>query len=144
MNFDNFHQIYHIPIPEWLLDQAFCEVDKQFIETEEVNQWALDTILPVVRQVTGITDITICANHVNIGTNGVSPHDHLPHAFTSVLFLVEAEGKLVIHTPDEPYKIKPQEGMLVFFPADIVHHVEPSYCDELRISFVSNYERTSV
>jgi hypothetical protein len=133
-----------VVIPEWMIDQAFCEVNKAFIETPEVNEWAIETILPMIKKLLGDDTITICANHFHIGAAGLTPHDHLPHAFTSVLYLTDAEGELVIHLPDGKFQnVVPKEGRLVFLPAHLLHHVEQSPNDELRISFVSNYEYTT-
>lgn len=135
---------WKVEIPEWLLEQAFCEVNKAFIETEEVNAWALENILPLTQELLDCKNITICANHFHLGAAGLTPHDHLPNAFTSILYLTDAEGQLVIHLPDNKFMyITPEAGLLVTLPAHLVHHVEQSTSDELRISFASNYEFTT-
>lgn len=139
--FDGFYQFEHVAVPEWLIDAAFCEINKAYIETPELNDWANAHLLPMIHQVTGLTTLEMCANHIHIGAEGLTPHDHLPNAFTSVLFLCDAEGELAIHLPDgKMHLIKPKEGLMVFFPAEIIHHVNRSPNDELRVSFVSNYE----
>lgn len=135
---------YKVEIPEWLLEQAFCEVNKEYIETETVVDWALDNILPFAQKLLDTQDITICANHFHMGTAGLTPRDHLPHAFTSILYLTDAEGELVIHLPAGKFMhVTPEAGLLVTFPAHLVHHVEQSPIDELRVSLASNYEFTT-
>lgn len=140
-----FFQVEEVPVPEWVIEQSFCETDKAVVVNEELIKWADEVILPLTRDHLELQSLVICANHVHIGPGGLTPHDHLPHAFTSVLYLVDAEGPLVIHDQhDRHHRVYPREGRLVIFSARLLHHVEPSPADELRISFVSNYEFPSL
>jgi len=135
-----FQEVYHIPVHDWLLGAVMCEQERTFINSEELNGWADKYILPILKRQMDDPDLIITANHVHIGDEGVEPHDHLPHLYTSVLFLVDAEGLLILHRPNgTTYAIKPEKGKLVFFKADQLHHVEPSPEREFRVTFVSNY-----
>ena len=145
MNEPLFFQVEGIPVPDWVVDQAFCEIDKDVVISEDLIKWADETILPITQQHLQLQDLVICANHVHIGPGGLTPQDHLPHVFTSVLYLLDAEGPLVIHDQQgNHHRVHPKEGRLVIFSARLLHHVERSPHDELRISFVSNYEFPSV
>ncbi|MNO14056.1 hypothetical protein D3C76_36960 [compost metagenome] len=134
------HIIDDIAIPDHLIDLALCEIDKGVVVGGELNGWADEHILPLAQAHLGLPELAICANHVHIGPAGLTPHDHLPHAYTSVLYLVDAVGELVVHLPEGQQYIQPKAGRLVIFPATLIHHVEQSPRDEMRISFVNNYE----
>ena len=127
-----------IAIPDWLLEALLCEPNKQFIRTQSILDFSHLAILPLVRRVVG-RNLRICSSHVHIGTKGLTPHDHLPHAFTSVFYLTDSKGALVVDVEDGQHFIYPKKGRLVFFNAKTVHSVEPSE-GELRASLVCNYE----
>ncbi|MNN76376.1 hypothetical protein D3C81_1927520 [compost metagenome] len=121
----------------------FCEANKAFIETKAIQEFTNAHILPLVRETLHIPELMACSNHVHIGTDGLEPHDHLPHAFTSVLYVTDAEGAIVLEPCDAAIRIKPCEGRLVVFGATVVHSVDPSH-GELRAALVTNYEYPSV
>jgi len=134
-----------VAIPDWLIDAAFCEPNKVFIETPEIQAFTTAHILPLVKtHPDARPDLVCCSNHVHISDAGLTAHDHLPHQFTSVLYLMDAEGELVIEPCGVAIPVKPKAGRLVFFAGDVIHSVNESPSDELRMSLVSNYEYPSV
>lgn len=136
---------YSVDVPDWLLAELLAEPNLGVIASSKLNQWAIDHILPVAQLVTGREDLWLCANHVHIGDVGVKPHDHLPHEFTSVVFLTDSLGELVMNMPDGSENvIIPEEGKMIIFPASWIHYVRPSPEPELRVTFVSNYEFQTV
>lgn len=133
--------IDNIVIPDELIDLTFCQINKEFIEDEAVTAFAVDMILPVIQEQIGESQVLrVSANHVHIGTDGLDPHHHLPHRYAAVLYLMDAEGCLVLDPADQAIRIQPQQGRLVFFPAHVVHAVEASPTPELRIALVTNFE----
>jgi hypothetical protein len=135
----------NIPVPDWLFEQALCEPNKEYIETPEIQAFTNECILPLVKtHVQADPSLEACSNHVHISAAGLTPHDHLPHAFTSVFYIVDAEGELVVDPCGLGELITPRAGRLVIFPGHVVHSVNKSPHDELRISLVTNYEYPSV
>lgn len=130
-----------VAIPDWLIEDLLVEDNLGVIKTKKLNRWAVSNILPVAKGLTGIFDLWMCGNHVHIGDTGVAPHDHLPHLYTSVIFLTDSFGELVMTFPDsEELTITPEVGKMVLFPASWIHYVKPSPSPEFRVTFVSNYE----
>ena len=139
-------QVDDVPIPDWLLEAAFCQPNKAYISERTIQDFAWDVLLPLARRHPDVNiSLRPCSNHVHIGDVGLTPHNHLPHAFTSVLYLEDSMGELVLN-PDtaEERMINPIKGRFVMFAGDIMHSVNPSPCPELRISLVTNYEYPSV
>lgn len=134
-----------INIPDELIDLVMCQENKIFIEDPVIQDWVeshlttLGFAFPGVRKT-----LKPCSNHVHISDQGLTPHNHLPHAYTSVLYIMDAEGELVLGDPDDCVRLKPKAGRFVFFPADLMHSVEASAHAELRIALVTNYEYPSV
>lgn len=129
-----------VEVPHWLLDEAMCLENRKFIEVENIVDFTWNYLRayalkhPLVNK-----PIRPCASHINIGHHGVTPHNHEPHAFTSVLYLLDAEGELRFWD-NVDLAIAPKEGRFVMFPGHITHYVEASKQAELRISLVTNYE----
>ena len=137
----DLHILHNVALPDWLLTDLLTEVNLGFITSSKINEWAINTLTPLAASATGRCDISLCTSHVHVGDTGVEPHDHLPHEFTSVVFLTNSLGELVMHLPDGSEKvIVPEEGKMVLFPASWIHYVRPSPEPELRVTFVSNYE----
>lgn len=134
-----------VAIPDWLIEAVFCEPNKGFIETAAIQAFTTTYVLPYLLAHPDVkAGLEVCSNHVHIGSSGLTPHDHLPNAFTSVLYLMDAEGELVIEPCGAAIPVKPKAGRLVFFAGTVVHSVNESPSDELRMSLVSNYEYPSV
>lgn len=125
-------------IPDDLVTLAMCEVNKADVQTKELWDWCTSRMLPVVECISGL-DLSITSIHVHSGTDGLTPHDHLPHEHTSILYLLalDGSGDLVLHVEGEDCEVSPEPGLLLTFPASIVHHVKPS--SGLRLSLVANY-----
>lgn len=135
----------YIRFPENLPDLALCQTNKEFITDPEINDYVTTHLLPQVREWVKVDEgyeLHACANHVHIGDQGINIHDHQPHALTSVLFLTQSDGMLVLHedpvTPGQA--IKPKPGRFVIMKGTTLHQVFPSPMPELRITLVSNYE----
>lgn len=132
-------------IPDFLLELALCQTNKEFITDPEINDFVERTLLPVVRRLVRPLynhEVFACANHVHIGDQGLGQHDHRPHAFTSVLFLTGSKGTLVVK-PDlvsNDVMIDPEPGLFVVMLGVQKHQVFPSPMPELRVSLVTNYE----
>lgn len=134
-----------IIIPDFLIELAMCQENKIFVEDEIINKWVTETITPVVLTHPLVRGpLVACSNHVHISHKGLTPHDHRPHLFTSVLYLADAEGNLVVNPMEDEYYINPKQGRLVVFPGESVHMVQESPSPELRISLVTNYEYPSI
>lgn len=135
----------NVAIPEWLVDAAMCEPNKGSIDTPEIWSFVEEQLLPLVmRQTQAQPTLYVSSNHVHISAAGLTPHDHLPNVFTSVLYLVDAEGRLIIDPDGINERVKPVAGRFVIFKGETIHAVEKSPQNELRISLVSNYEYPSV
>jgi len=129
-----------IEIPDWLIDLVFCEENKKYIETPEINQFLEQTVLPILSKKLGDPEgLHLTAAHVHIGSDGLDPHDHLPHHYATVLYLMDAEGEIKLHF-DSIIGVAPKEGRLLIMDASVVHSVEPS--SGLRVALVSNYATT--
>ena len=134
-----------VDIPDWLFEAVLCEPNKGQIGAAEIHDWVDDVLLPLAkRHFLAREGLRVSSNHVHIGSVGLDPHNHLPHALTSILYLTDSEGCLVLHLKEGGIPITPRAGRFVTFSAGVVHHVEPSPSDELRISLVTNYEYPSV
>ncbi|MCY1285322.1 hypothetical protein D9M68_17730 [compost metagenome] len=132
-----FVQLEQVPFPDWLIDLSFCETNKQYVETEEINEFVRLHLLPIVAEELGCPEgLHVTASHVHCSSDGLTPHDHLPHHYTSVLYLMDAEGDLIVHA-DLDHRVHPVEGRFVLMDARLKHSVEASDC--LRISLVTNY-----
>lgn len=135
-----FIQLEQMPFPDWLIDAVLCEPNKAFIETASINDYVNSIILPIVADELNWPDnLQVTANHVHCSSDGLEPHDHLPHEYTSVLYLIDAEGDLIVHDGGE-HRVTPAEGRFVLMDARLKHSVEPSNC--MRISLVTNYATT--
>lgn len=140
-----YHLIDGVDIPDWLFEAVLCEPNKGYIETMNIREWADEHLLPLAsKHPLAHEGLSVSSNHVHISSEGLTPHDHLPNAFTSVLYLTDSDGCLALHLPDGLELIKPQAGRYLIFPADVIHHVIKSPNDELRISLVTNYEYPSI
>lgn len=134
-----------VAIPDWLFEAVLCEPNKGQIASMEIHDWVDDVLLPIARNHPLARDgLRVSTNHVHIGSQGLEPHNHLPHVQTSVLYLADSEGRLVLHLNGDQVPLIPRTGRFVTFSADVVHHVEQSPFDELRIALVTNYEYPSV
>lgn len=141
MNTSPYLIIDDVEIPSWLVDSVFCEPNKDFIYDEKINQFADETLLPLAQHHPLAESTThIYSNHVHIGTIGLEPHNHLPHRLTSVLYLEDAVGTLMFDIDGKTVRITPRKGRYVIFTADLMHSVEPSPIEELRIALVTNYD----
>jgi hypothetical protein len=135
----------HVTIPDWLFEAALCEPNKRFIEDPMIQQFTDEHLLPLVKAHVGARpELYACSNHVHIGTDGLTPHDHLPNDFTTVLYLTDAEGELVVDPCGINERIRPVAGRFVIFKGGTVHAVDASPHDELRMSLVTNYEYPTV
>lgn len=129
--------IENIEVPDWLIDAAFCETNKEFIETPEILKFIDEQLLPQVDDELDYPEnLHVSSSHVHIGSHGLTPHDHLPHEYTSVLYLVDGDGDIVLHL-DELQRVSPVAGRLLLMDASIVHSVEAGH--GLRLSLVVNY-----
>jgi hypothetical protein len=137
--------IDNVALPDWLFEAALCEHNKGFIENPVIQQFTDEHLLPLVKtHVDAGPELYACSNHVHVGTAGLTPHDHLPNAFTSVLYLTDAEGELVVDPCGINERIKPVAGRFVIFKGDTIHAVDKSPHDELRMALVTNYEYPAV
>lgn len=128
-------------VPDWLLDELLSQPNLGVIYSSKINRWAIDNVLPVVATLTGQSNLWMTANHIHVGDQGIIAHDHIPHVFSSVVFLTDSLGELVINLPTGFVEVViPVKGNVVVFPSQWVHHVKPSPRPELRVTFVSNYE----
>lgn len=145
LNVNELHIVEGLEIPDWLLIDLMTERNLGTITSAKINEWACDYVLGMARQCIGNDDLRLYTSHVHIGDIGIEPHDHLPYLFTSVIFLTDSLGELVMVLPSGEEKvIRPEEGKMVLFPASWIHYVNPSPEPELRVTFVSNYEHQTV
>lgn len=134
-----------VDLPDWLFEAALCEDNKGFIENTQIQQFTNTHLLPLVMShAAASSGLYACSNHVHVGTAGLTPHDHLPCVLTSVLYLTDAEGELVVDPCGINERIKPRAGRFVIFKGETVHAVERSPHDELRLALVTNYEYPAV
>lgn len=125
-----------VEISDDLITLAMCEISKADVQTKELWDWCNRRLLPVTECISGL-DLSISSIHVHNGTEGLTPHDHLPHDHTSIVYLLGDTGNLVLHVEGEDCEVTPCPGLLLTFPASVVHHVKPS--TGLRLSLVVNY-----
>lgn len=74
-------------------------------------------------------------------------HDDDDELLSAVYYVTvpENSGHLIIHTDNEVVKIKPKEGMFVFFKPDVMHEVTENLSQHERLSIGINFGiRTSV
>jgi hypothetical protein len=129
-----------IEVPDDLVTWCLCEENKAQIKEDRIHDFVDDILLPYAKQFPAAgLDLHVTSNHVHIGSNGLTPHNHLPHALTSIFYLVDAEGELVISPTEEPERVKPVTGRLVIIQAHIFHAVTKSPDREMRLSLVTNY-----
>lgn len=129
-----------IEIPESLIELCLCETNKAQLNSNAIHDYVDQSILPIVQEVIkDAVQLVVTSNHVHIGGAGLTPHNHLPHKMSSILFLTDADGELVLQPGDNWVNIKPKAGRLVIIPAAMYHQVKPSKVPGLRLSLVSNY-----
>lgn len=129
-----------IEIPESLIELCLCETSKALIHSVAIHDYVDRVILPIVQGVIqNSVQLEVTSNHVHIGGAGLTPHNHLPHLMSSILFLTDADGELILQPGDNWVNIKPKAGRLVIIPATMYHQVYPSKVPGLRLSLVSNY-----
>lgn len=127
-----------IEFPDWLFDAALCETDKQSVKNSQINNFVNEKLLPVVAFILNHPEgLHATATHIHFGGDGLKPHDHLPHEYTSVLYYEDNPGELVLHLGNGDERIRPAWGRFVLMEASLVHSVEAS--DGLRLSLVTNY-----
>lgn len=129
-----------IVIPEWLLDEAMCQPNKGDVSSDAIHDYVESTILSHVQDhPLGGTALKVSTCHVHISDRGLTTHDHLPHHLTSVLYLTDSDGELVIDPDGINETVKPKAGRMVIFAASTPHAVNESPTAELRIALVNNY-----
>ncbi len=134
-----------IKIPDWLIDDAMCQPNKGSVESDAIHDFVDATILPYVKDHPLAGSALVASTcHIHISDRGLSTHDHAPHHLTSVLYLTDASGELVIDPDGINETVKPTRGRLVIFASTTPHAVNPSPSPELRISLVNNYVNPSV
>lgn len=130
----------NLAVPDELVTWCLCEQSKAQIREDRIHDFVDQYLLPHAKQFPGMgLDLKVTSNHVHIGDAGLTPHNHLPHALTSIFYLVDAEGQLVISPTENPERIKPVLGRLVIVQSHIFHAVTRSPGKEMRLSLVSNY-----
>jgi hypothetical protein len=142
---DCFAIMEHIPVPEEMELWCMCQPDKTTVDDDRIVDYVWDVLLPALRSLPNhpmdLANIRPCAYHVNLSTNGVTPHNHLPHALTTVLYVTDADGALVVEPCSEkPHKVYPRRGRMVVMHGSTMHGVEPSFDEQFRISLVVSYE----
>jgi hypothetical protein len=65
------------------------------------------------------------------------PHAHFPALYSFVYFLNSPKGSSPLVFTQNRKKIKPEEGKVVIFPANVVHHVPKNKCQN-RIVIAGN------
>ena len=72
------------------------------------------------------------------------PHHHLPVLYAFNYFIRTPKGSSPLIFSSSNTIIEPEEGKLVIFPSNLVHHVPSNNCDE-RVVFAGNIiDRTIV
>ena len=68
-------------------------------------------------------------------------HDDADELLSGVYYVTAPPrcGNLVLTDGDASVALKPQAGMFVFFPPDLLHEVEPNRSDETRLSLGMNF-----
>ena len=129
-----------IAVPDDLVMWCLCEESKAQIKEDKIHDFVDDILLTYAKQFPSMgLDLHVTSNHVHIGSNGLTPHNHLPHELTSIFYLVDADGELVISPTEEPERVKPVAGRLVIIQSHIFHAVTKSPEREMRLSLVTNY-----
>lgn len=83
--------------------------------------------------------------NINKKTNFNKPHNHQSAMIAGVYYVnaPQDSGNLVLynclHGYVDQYLIKPENGLLVLFPAHFQHYVEPSNTNQERVSIAFNY-----
>ncbi len=65
-------------------------------------------------------------------------HDHIPAAFSFVYFVKCPKGSAPLVFTTSGKRIKPEEGRVVLFPGNLIHHVPKNKCDD-RITYAGNF-----
>jgi len=127
--------------PEWLLDAMYAEKELSHITDPRINDYMKSVLRDIVfaNHPDATPSLWMVCGHVHVGIEGVTPHDHLPYHLTSILYLLDAEGELVVDPDNEALEIKPRQGRMVIIRGDVIHLVKPSINGELRAALVSNY-----
>ena len=65
------------------------------------------------------------------------PHHHLPTLYAFNYFIKTPKGSSPLIFSSSNTIIEPEEGKLLIFPSNLIHHVPPNNCNE-RIVFSGN------
>ncbi len=142
---DCFTVTEYIPFPDDLITWCMCQEDRTGINDPRIREYVWNVLLPNVKAIPNfpmdLSEIRPCAYHVNLTTLAVTPHDHLPFVLTTVLYLTDSEGCLVVEPHSEkPYRVHPRAGRMVTIHGSTVHAVEHSTDNQLRVALVVSYE----
>lgn len=130
-----------IDFPEELITLMYTQHELKQITDPELLAFQRDVLHPLVikHHPKAKSRLAFITGHVHIGTRGVTAHDHLPYTFTSVFYMTDAHGALVVDPNGSAEHVKPKAGRLVILRAHVMHSVLKSPEDEMRIALVSNY-----
>lgn len=130
-----------IPVPEGLDDLVLTQDDLVRITDEVIFSYMRDVQVPLVvkHHPDAKHNLQFITGHVHVKDEGVEPHDHLPYAFTSVLYLSDAQGALVIDPHGDAIEILPKTGRMVIMKASLVHSAKKSPQREMRLALVTNF-----
>lgn len=130
-----------ISFPEELIGLMYTQQELTRITDDTLMAFQRDVLHPLVIRYhpDARSDLAFITGHVHIGIEGVTPHDHLPYRFTSIFYMADAEGALVVDPHGDAELISPKAGRLVILRASVVHSVLKSPSDEMRVALVSNY-----
>lgn len=138
-----FQIIDDIPCPELILELCMAEVNLGSGKLDPLIELFVEQdVHPTLLQHLPGLDRTVkpCAFHVHVGHVGVTPHEHHPYLMTTILYLTDAVGQLVINPGRVgEQRVTPKEGRLVVIPGDLLHSVEASPHPELRVALVVSY-----
>lgn len=146
VNIDQCFTLFdHIHIPDELIEMCLCQEDKGFITDDRIKAFVYAVMLPTIKQTHSpamdLQTLQPCAFHVHVSTRGLTPHNHLPHVLTSILYLTDAEGDLIVYGSDgSEFRVHPKAGRMVVMHGSMMHAVEPSHDNQLRMSLVASYE----
>jgi|GEM_PF-390055 len=72
---------------------------------------------------------------------GLHTHDGDDETLSAVYYVTvpEGSGALLLHTRGGAMRVAPQPGLLVFFPPDVPHEVEPHTGRGVRLSLAMNF-----